>query len=61
MWQEFRYFETAVTNQNGIHGEVQSRLCLENVCYLAPENVLPPRAAVWEEEGLGGCESRSVI
>jgi UDP-galactopyranose mutase len=38
--EEFRYLETALTNQNSIQEEIKSRLKLGNACYHSVQNLL---------------------
>jgi hypothetical protein len=38
--EEFRYFETTLTNQNSIHEEIKSRLKWGNACYHSVQNLL---------------------
>jgi len=37
---EFKYFGTALTNQNSIQEEIKSRLKLGNACYHSVQNIL---------------------
>jgi hypothetical protein len=39
----FKYFETTLTNQNGIHDEIKSRLNSGNACYCSVQNILSSR------------------
>ena len=38
--EEFKYFGTALTNQNSIQEEIKSRLKLGNTCYHSAQNIL---------------------
>ena len=38
--EEFKYFETTLTNQNSIQEEIKSRLKLGNACYHSVQNIL---------------------
>jgi len=38
--EEFKYLETALTNQNSIQEEIKSRLNLGNACYHLVQNLL---------------------
>ena len=38
--EEFKYFETTLTNQSSIHEEIKSRLKLGNACYHSVQNLL---------------------
>jgi hypothetical protein len=40
---KFKYLETTLTNQNGIHDEIKSRLDSGNACYYSVQNVLSSR------------------
>jgi ribosomal protein S2 len=39
----FRYLGTTLTNQNGIHDEIKSRLNSGNACYYSVQNLLSSR------------------
>jgi hypothetical protein len=39
----FKYLETTLTNQNGIHNEIKSRLNSGNACYYSVQNLLSSR------------------
>ena len=41
--EEFKYFETTLTNQNSIPEEIKSRLSPGNVCYHSVQNLLSSR------------------
>jgi hypothetical protein len=40
---KFKYLGTTLTNQNGIHDKVKSRLNLGNACYYSVQNLLSSR------------------
>jgi hypothetical protein len=37
---KFKYFKTTLTNQNGIHNEIKSRINSGNACYYSVQNIL---------------------
>jgi hypothetical protein len=41
--EQFRYFETIITNQNLIQEEIKRRLNSGNACYHSVHNLLPSR------------------
>jgi hypothetical protein len=41
--EKFKYLETTLTNQNGIHDEIKSRLNSGNACYYSVQNLLSSR------------------
>jgi len=41
--EEFKYFETTLTNQNSVQKEIKSRLKLGNTCYYSVQNLLSSR------------------
>jgi len=38
--EQFKYLGTDLTNQKSIHGDIKSRLNLENGCYHSVQNIL---------------------
>jgi hypothetical protein len=38
MVEEFKYMGTVLTDQNSVHGEIESRLKLGNACYYSVQN-----------------------